>query len=52
MLITPTLIPANMDLTELANDLRKKMQYLQEEFPVRKQSGTSALPKPDEVPRK
>ena len=36
MLITPTLIPANQDLTEVTNELRKKMQFLQEEFPVKK----------------
>ena len=36
MLITPTLIPANQDLTDVTNELRKKMQYLQDEFPNRK----------------
>ena len=38
MLITPTLIPANQDLTDVTNELRKKMQFLQEEFPVKKRT--------------
>lgn len=52
MLITPTLIPANQDLTDVTNELRKKMQYLQEEFPSRKPNDSTALPKPDEGVRK
>ena len=34
MLITPTLIPANQDLTDVTNELRKKMKFLQDEFPL------------------
>jgi general secretion pathway protein D len=52
MLITPTLIPANQDLTDVTNELRKKMQYLQEEFPTRKPKDPIAAPKPDEGGRK
>lgn len=52
MLITPTLIPANQDLTDVTNELRKKMQYLQEEFPSRKPNDPTALPKPEEGGRK
>ena len=36
MLITPTLIPANQDLTDVTNELRRKMRFLQEEFPVKR----------------
>ena len=36
MLITPTLIPANQDLTDVTTELRKKLQFLQDEFPNRK----------------
>jgi hypothetical protein len=52
MLITPTLIPANQDLTDVTNELRKKMQYLQEEFPSRKPKDPAAVPKPEEGGRK
>lgn len=52
MLITPTLIPANQDLTDVTNELRKKMQYLQEEFPARKIIDPALVPKPDEGARK
>jgi hypothetical protein len=52
MLITPTLIPANQDLTDLANDLRKKMRYLAEEFPARKNVDAASPPAPaDSVPK-
>ena len=52
MLITPTLIPANQDLTDVTNELRKKMQYLQEEFPSRKVNDPAAVPMPEEGVRK
>lgn len=39
MLITPTLIPANQDLTDVTNELRKKMQFLQDEFPTSRTKG-------------
>lgn len=56
MLITPTLIPANQDLTDVTNELRKKMQYLQDEFPVPKLklklSDMTVLPKPEDGARK
>jgi general secretion pathway protein D len=52
MLITPTLIPANSDLTDVTNDLRKKMQYLQEEFPSHKPNAVTVLPKPGDAGRK
>ncbi|MBK8742512.1 MAG: hypothetical protein IPM02_24820 [Betaproteobacteria bacterium] len=48
MLITPTLIPANQDLTDVTNELRKKMQYLQEEFPARKNIDPAPVPRADE----
>ena len=44
MLITPTLIPANQDLTDVTNELRKKMQFLQEEFPTKRPVGGAAAP--------
>jgi general secretion pathway protein D len=46
MLITPTLIPPNQDLTDVTNELRKKMQYLQDEFPV----GRAQKPRDDAAP--
>jgi general secretion pathway protein D len=49
MLITPTLIPANQDLTDVTNELRKKMQYLQDEFPVSRPKDPAANKKPDET---
>jgi general secretion pathway protein D len=52
MLITPTLIPANQDLTDVTNELRKKMQYLQEEFPLARPKDPTANTKPDETMRK
>ncbi|MEP6702510.1 MAG: type II secretion system secretin GspD [Betaproteobacteria bacterium] len=52
MLITPTLIPSNQDLTDVTNELRKKMQYLQEEFPVARPKDSSANIKLDETARK
>jgi general secretion pathway protein D len=52
MLITPTLIPANQDLTDVTNELRKKMQYLQEEFPLNRAKDPAMNNKPDESMRK
>jgi general secretion pathway protein D len=52
MLITPTLIPANQDLTDVTNELRKKMQYLQEEFPSHKAIDPATPPKLEEGGRK
>ena len=52
MLITPTLIPADQDLTNVTNELRKKMQYLQEEFPTRKVVDPVELPRGDDGRRK
>lgn len=52
MLITPTLIPANQDLTDVTNELRRKMQYLQDEFPQHKNTDPAAAGKAPEAPRK
>ena len=52
ILITPTLIPANQDLTDVTNELRKKMKYLQEEFPTPKHSDPAGMPKSEGANRK
>jgi len=47
MLITPTLILPNQDLTDVTNELRKKMQFLQDEFPLSRTKGPAADTKMD-----
>jgi general secretion pathway protein D len=49
MLITPTLIPATADLTDVTNELRKKMQFLQDEFPISRSKDVTGEKKLDQT---